>query len=68
MYRECKECKERMMIINEGYPKYAHGSYIIYGCPSCGNMEYEYDPSNCDGNTIKLHYSATDVNQYYVSN
>ena len=68
MYRECKNCKERMMIINEGYPKYAHGSYIIYGCPSCGFMEFKYDKTNVEGNQIKCHYDATGINQYYVSN
>lgn len=68
MYKECKSCKERLMIIDEGYPKYAHGSYIMYGCPSCGNLEYEYDSSNSDGNPIKLEWSAIDVNQFYVSN
>lgn len=69
MYKQCEKCKERYMIIDEGFPKYAHGSYIIYGCPSCGNVKYEYDESNADGNNVKLIYSSMeDINKYHVSN
>ena len=68
MYKECKSCKNRMMIINEGYPKYTHGSFIIYGCPTCGNMEFQYDNSNCEGNSMKSHYDPLDISKYHVSN
>lgn len=68
MYRECKECKNRMMIIEEKFPKYTRGMVTIYGCPTCGRMEMEYDDSNVKDNPIKIDYSCNDVNKYYVSN
>lgn len=68
MQRECKICKERMMIVTEGYPKYTHGGYIIYGCPSCGHMEFEYDNSNVEGNCMKSIYDPLDITKYHVSN
>ena len=68
MYKECPDCKKRLMIITEGYPAYTHGSYIVYGCPDCGKMVFEYDDSNVEGNPMKCWYDSLDINKYHVSN
>lgn len=68
MIKDCPDCKERMMIVSEGFPKYTHGSYVIYGCPTCGRIIYEYDNSNCEGNPIEAVYDPKNISQYMVSN
>jgi len=57
-----------MMIVQEGFPAYTFGSYIIYGCPNCGKLEYEYDNSNKEDNPIQYIWGNKDINQYHVSN
>jgi len=56
------------MIVQEGFPAYTFGSYIIYGCPNCGKLEYEYDNSNKEDNPIQYIWGNKDINQYHVSN
>ena len=68
MYKECKKCKERMMIVQEGCPAYTFGSYIIYGCPECGYLEYKYDEANIEINPITFVDGDKDINKYHVSN
>ena len=68
MEKYCKKCNGRMMIFQEGYPCYTHGTFILYGCTECGNVEYYYDNSNCEGNPIKVVYDPQDISKYHVSN
>jgi hypothetical protein len=68
MIRYCSKCKERMMIFHEGTPKYTYGAYILYGCPSCGNVEYQFEDCNCEENPIKKVYDPQDINKFHVSN
>lgn len=68
MLRKCKEYKERMMIVQEGCPTYTFGYYTIYGCPSCGNLEYSYEPTNFEANPIQFIDGDKEINQFHVSN
>jgi len=57
-----------MMIAQQGIPPYTHGSWIIYGCPECGTLEFAFDPANVDGNPLKTYYDPFELRNFAVSN